>query len=422
MDDAPTLDWKRLADRLALLALIGWIGYAALGTNVFGERPWPDGVVDYHLLYDYSKQVVAQKTFPPKYAYPPSAVILQYGSAQFPFAVSAALYLALTIVSALASWWILLRLLGLDHQPGKTALGLLALVPVSSCFSWDLKSQNCNVLFLVTVLLGIQCLVKNRPRRAGFWLALSVSLKLFPVLLLPYLLASGRCRACAWMLGFLGVFWIVLPLYVFGPSGTIEVYDHWGDQMRDVSRSQVDFNHPILISLQNSAHWWAAHHGPSRELSVNMIRSAWLGLGFAGLLAFWRRRNVQDNVFGILADVSLLLLGPIALSPYLEPYHPVPMAIPAMLLLAAVGDSQQRAGIRSLALAFFVAACAMRLVPSPWAMRGLMMNLCLLLMVGGVMAVAWLRRPSSATLLAQRCLQLSAKSPYEAPLPDPAAA
>ena len=44
----------RVADGLALVAVIGWIGYATLGARVFGKAGW-ETKDDYHLMYDYSR-------------------------------------------------------------------------------------------------------------------------------------------------------------------------------------------------------------------------------------------------------------------------------------------------------------------------------------------------------------------------------
>ena len=164
MDETRRTRAWRVADALAVLAVAGWTGYAALGTNVYSATPWPNTMVDYHLLYELSHRVVAQQTYPPNYPYPPPAVILHYATAQVPFPVSAALYLALTTAAALACWWLLLRLLRLDRRPGGTAVGLLALLPSSYYFFWDLKSQNCNVLFLLALLLGVYLLAGCRSQ------------------------------------------------------------------------------------------------------------------------------------------------------------------------------------------------------------------------------------------------------------------
>ena len=85
----------------ALVCLVGWAGYDALGTNAFGSRAWPDTIVDDHILHEQSSYLVIHKAYMPggvEYAYPPSAAILHYAVAGFPIAVAAAMWLTLTIL------------------------------------------------------------------------------------------------------------------------------------------------------------------------------------------------------------------------------------------------------------------------------------------------------------------------------------
>jgi hypothetical protein len=385
----------RLANGFAVLAVIGWTFYAALGKNVFGATPWPDTMVDYRLLYDYSRQIVSQRTYPDHHAYPPSGIILHYATAQFPFPVSAALYLALTISAALGCWWVLFRMLRLERRPGGAVLILLALVASNYYFLWDLTSQNCNLLFLLSVLLGAKYLAEGRPMGAGFWLALSVSLKLFSVFLIPYLLWRGERRAFAWALVFAAFFWALLPLLVFGPSGTIEVYGNWLEQLKTVSTNQAETSHPILISLYNSAAWLSDRGWPGSGLLVNSFRVLWLSLGLAAMAASRTRAKPPGDAFGILTDIGILLLAPIAVSPYLEPYHAVPFAIPSILLLDAASDSHQTTRLRWLALSLFAATLLLAAIPTPWGIRGVMVNFRLFAATAGAIAVAWIRLPES---------------------------
>jgi Glycosyltransferase family 87 len=381
-----------LADGFALLAIVAWTLYAALGTNVFGKTPWPETMVDYHLLYSYSWEIVEKRTYSAHHAYPPSAIVMHFATAQFPFRVSAVLYLLLTILSALACWWLLLRMLKLDRSPGGPVLAMLALVFAYYYFLWDLQSQNCNLIFLLSLLLGALYLSGSRPLLAGFWLAFSFSLKLFSLFLIPYLLWKGHYRAFCWTVVFIVVFWVLLPFLVFGGTGIIEVYQNWLLQMKLVSTNQVDLNHPILISLHNSAYWLSEHNGPGMGFTINAFRVVWLGLVLAGLAASRFRADMPGDSYGMLADISLLILAPIAVSPYLEPYHGVPAAIPAILLLAAATDIRQRPRIRLVAGLFFLAALALAMIPNAWEIRGLIVNLRLLTATSGAVAVAWLRQ------------------------------
>ncbi|HZT78890.1 MAG TPA: glycosyltransferase family 87 protein [Gemmataceae bacterium] len=381
-----------MADRLALLALAAWVGADLLGKTVFGATPWPDSVVDYRLLYDYSRHVVAAKAYPPHYPYPPSAVVLHYASALFSFPVSAGLWMAGTAAAALGCWWVLARMLGLDRRPGLLALLLLAHAASAYFFQWDLRSQNCNLVFLAALLFGLRALQRQRPAAAGWWLALSFSLKLFSVLVIPYLLWSGRRKELGWTLAFLAVFWVGLPAALFTPEGMCRAYADWFRQMEEASNQRLNDGHPILISLRGSAERAVGDRGAA-GLVENGVRGLWLAV-MAGAWGASRRRADRGDIFGLLTDVSVLTLAPIALSPYLEPYHPVPFAIPALLLLHAAADRRQTWRVRLLAAGLFAASVGVALVPHGWEVRGLVVNAKLLLAVGGGVAVAWLRRPS----------------------------
>ncbi len=396
-----TTRWRqttRIADRCAIFIVFTWVCYAALGKNLLAGKPWPAGLIDYPILYDFSKYIVARHTYPVKHAYPPSAIVLHDALAQMPFPMSAALYMGLIIGAVFVCWWLLARLLELNRRPGGWALSSLAFLPASHAFGWDLRSQNCNGLFLTMLLLAATFLIRRQPKRAGFWLALSISLKLFSILLIPYAWWTGRRGAWRWTLAFLVLFWLVLPVWVFGYPGVVEVYRSWLGQMQGASARKADLQHPILISIYNSAYYLALHYRVPDGWTIGAVRAAWLGLAFLALAMSWRCGSASADTFRMLAEMSLLVLAPIAVSPYLEPYHTTPLLIPAMLLLQAASDPGQRTGLRVLAGVCFGLACATRLVAIPWPLDGLMVNLQLWLLIAGALIVAWLRRPSPITI------------------------
>jgi hypothetical protein len=222
-------------------------------------------------------------------------------------------------------------------------------------------------------------------------LALSVSLKLFSLFLIPYILWRGYRRAFIWSLGFLTLFWLVLPTLFFGGQGAMDVYGSWLDQLHYVSGRPLDVEHPIVVSLHTCAQWFANHYGARFNWIEIAFRVAWIGLAVAGAALSWRRTDARSP-FGVMADASLLILAPIALSPYLEPYHPVAIAIPAMLLIDAASDRRQPANIRRLALGCFLVVGLLTAVPTPWAIQGLIINLRLLAATGAVIVIAHLRR------------------------------
>src|SRR5262245_58481082 len=108
----------RAASTLAVVALVAWIALDLLGRNLFGGATWPDSLVDYRLLYDFSRLVVRTNAYPADYPYPPPAVLLHWATAQLPFDASATLWAALCAAAAAGCWLGLARLLRLDFDRG----------------------------------------------------------------------------------------------------------------------------------------------------------------------------------------------------------------------------------------------------------------------------------------------------------------
>jgi hypothetical protein len=382
--------WSRTGRTLDVLAVAGvvlWL-VQAVSRLFLGAVPWPQSVVDYTILYQASRQVIATGTYPPGYPYPPSAVVLHYTSALFPFPVSAALWLVVTLLATLACWFILAGLLELPRHPGRLSVLLPAMAATASFIVWDLRSQNCNMVFLAALLFGVDNLHKGRPRSAGFCLALSFSLKLFSVLSLPYLLWTGRRRELAWTLGFILLFWLVFPAVLLGVEGTVRAYGGWLREMEEASDPQRLLNHPIVISLHASAARLAGGDAWRAGLVLNAVRGLWL----ATFLAAWAlSRGRKGGAYGLLTDVSVLTLAPVAVSPYLEPYHAVPFAVPALLLLHGATDGTRPRSQRLFGVVLFAVVLVVGLVPVDWRLRGLMVNLKLLLAVVGIVFLARVR-------------------------------
>jgi hypothetical protein len=389
----------------AVVCLVGWVGYDALGTNVFGSRPWPNTMVDYHILHEQSSYLVTHKAYMPggmEYAYPPSAAILHYAVAGFPIATAAAMWLSLTIVAALGIWWLLVRLLELDRNPVWGVLVLLAYGSSCYFFQWDLRSQNCNLIFLASLVCGLYCLHRQWWAAAAFWIALSFSLKLFSLLVIPYLLWSGRRRAFAWTAGFLVAFWLVLPATVLGTEGCRSAYAEWFGRMQHMVDYPAAMTHPILISVRRSAAWLADGDPRIAWLIVNSVRGVWAAVCVAAAAASRARREPPGDATGLLSDVSVLALAPVAISPYLEPYHAVAFAIPSILLVHAMADSRLRLAWRCFAGSAFVAAAVVLWIPLDWELRGLLVNAQLLFGVVGAGVVSWFGQARASVDVSQR--------------------
>jgi hypothetical protein len=379
----------RRGNVIALVGLVGWLLFDLTARTVFGSTPWPQSVVDYTILYHASQHVVETHQFPDAwpYPYPPPAIAIHAASALFPFTVSAALWITLTGLAAIASYLMLARSLGLDKRPGLLLLLPLTHLVVAYYFQWDMRSINCNLIVLAAVVFGCVALASGREVFAGFWFALAVALKLLPILLLPYLAWTRRWRAFASALFFSLVFWVAVPLVAFGPDGFSKVYAGWKAELSRASDPTKQ--HPILISLDKAALHATGQDPTTAKAIVLGVWVLWVVVGLAGAMASWGNRS-RDG-FSILTHASLLVLGPAAVNPYLEPYHLVPLAVPAVLLLAAMADTRQRLWLRILAAVGFVVGLVILKVSSPWPLRGLLVNAQALVLCSIAVIVAWAR-------------------------------
>jgi hypothetical protein len=379
----------RRLDIVAAVGLVGWLAFDLTARAAFGSVPWPESVVDYRILYDASRQVLDTHRYPAGYPYPPPAVPLHAASAAFPFPASAALWLALTGLAAAATYFTLAYALGLHRRPGLLLLLPLAHVAVAYYFQWDMRSINCNLIVLAAVVLGCAALAAGRDATAGFWFALGIALKVFPVLVLPYLAWTRRWRAFGWAAAFTVVFWAAVPLAAFGPDGTRAAFAGWAGELTRATDPALKHSHPILISLDKAATHATGGHPVSTRFAVAGVCALWAAVGLAGA-ATARFANRRDAV-SVFAHVALLIAGPVAVSPYLEAYHLVVLAVPAVLLLAVAADARQGAGLRLLAALGFVAGTAILKASSPWPLRGLLVNAQALVFCATAVAVAWMR-------------------------------
>ncbi len=388
---------NRRFDIVAIIVFVIWLGVDLTSRTVFGPVAWPDCVVDYRIMYDASSQLIETDTYPAGYPYPPPGVAAHAATTVLPFPIAATFWLVATGVVTLACYFTLARMLGLLHRPGTLILLPIAHTAAAYYFQWEFRSLNCNVFVLTAVLFGASALTRGRDARAGFWFAAAVALKFLPILLLPYLLWVRRPRSFGWAVAWSAVFWIGVPLLAFDPEGFRSVYSGWyGELTRATDAGQIH-HHPILISLSKAAAYAMGEGTHAAQAMVLSVCAAWVLVGLAGAVRCRREDATHDA--GVLTDVSLLILGPAAVSPYLEAYHVVAACVPAAVLAvfaATPGNTPRMRMAAGLALAL---AAVLATVKSAWVFRGLMVNIQLLVLCATAVLVNWpLRRHSTTTI------------------------
>jgi hypothetical protein len=369
-------------------------------THFSWSTVWPPALRDdAWIIHDLSRSVFAAADYPARLAlgnmnavfpYSPSAVVLFRPLTAGGPAMFMAIWYLLMSVGLVAS---IRSSLSQEERSDLVAnwllVGAIALVVVSSPVTWDLRKANSNLIYLGIVLSGY-ALMGRRPALAGVLVALSISLKLYSGLLLLWLFLTGPRRALLSCLVAMAVFWIVLPVVCFGIEGTIQVYAAWREQIRIVGDPWVyaqlaeGAKGPPVITLRRAVMYLTgeAAGATTTQVYVLMLWAIW-----GATLAWYAWRAVPAGRVAIpsraaLADWTVLLLAPLPFSPWLEPYHAVPLLPGAILCVIVALDERSVRQDRFIALAALLGLAAAAFIPIPFMVRGLrLLAECLVLAV-----------------------------------------
>lgn len=128
-----------------------------------------------------------------EFHYAPPAAVPFVLLAPLPFEVATALFIALNIVIATAIGVYLIRPLPRDARPWAAAAFVLFLPTIL-----EISLGNLNLLTLALCLIAWS--LRQRSAAAGTILAVAIGLKLLPLTLVLFYLASGRVRLVTWTL------------------------------------------------------------------------------------------------------------------------------------------------------------------------------------------------------------------------------
>ena len=363
------------------VAILGlWVSTDLLGRVFKSGGAWAESLVDHRLIYDGCRSVLLDGQYPKSFPYPPSAIIVLAPLVAPPYSTAATLWQFGLGLCAVGCWLILANLFGWSWRRGYYLALPVAHVTCTYFVQWDLRSANCNLFVLLALILSVRSFHRRSDGACGIWLALAVSLKLYSIPVLAYYAWNGRRRAVVATFATLVVVWVVAPFFVFGPEKTFRVYEGWVANLRDATDAARLADHPILTSLDRAGLVLAGERGQRWFPRVGKL--VWAGV----FLLAWRlavRRGKTNDPNALLADVSVFAILPVAISPYLEPYHAVPFVLPAAVLISTAIDGHQRLALRWFAWLAFILTWAVMRVPIDWLAKGLLINVKL---AGGVVA------------------------------------
>jgi hypothetical protein len=344
---------------------------------------WPIAPVgDAWILFHASRQVFESGVYPAAtFPYSPSAVILFQGlGSAGPVAFMLLWYAAMAaglVISVRAA-------LTQERQAIRGAwplIGAIAVVLASSPIGWDLRNANSNLVYLGLVMAGYG-LAGRMPATAGALVGLSVSLKLYSGLLLGWLVVNGPRRMLYAGAAIMLLLWVLLPIALFGIDGTVQLYSGWRAQVAQLGNldyhTALDANrvtgppivtlHKALVNLTGEG-----FHSATTQGWLWALRIGWVAVC---LWYAWRCRHCLLAAIpsrAALADWTALLIAPLPVSPWLEPYHAIPLLVGATLCTAVALDKDMTRRDRGVALAALAALTVSLAVRVPFPVRGLEM-------------------------------------------------
>jgi hypothetical protein len=275
----------------------------------------------------------------------------------------------------------LLRLLEWQERRGRFFAALLAVLACGYFLRWDLHFLNSNTIFVGLAVIGLALL---QQRGSGGWacalpgalcLALSIVVKPYSLLLLPYLILLRRPDAFLWTSGLLLLILFGLPALFLGPGASLELHASWLAALRKASGpdfiDQIStFNvslHASMNRLVDTLQPGARIPRDTMQLAVRGLQSLWLALIawalWPRLKTYWssmRTSGTSAPISGraIVREAGTLLVAPLALSSMFQPHQGVAVFPLALLLStqALAANASRRLRIRHgvLAVAVFL--------------------------------------------------------------------
>jgi hypothetical protein len=287
---------------------------------------------DFAEAMDLARQVAETGAYPTHFTYAPPAVALRLGLAVLGTGAGL-LWIAAMIAAFVGTLWAVNRLVGEPPWPGARAL--LTTFACGYAVQWDFRSVNGNLIWVALALAAI--LAVGHPWRAGALLAAAVSLKVYAIVLLPWLLWRRPAVAVPAFVGLLVAF-VGVPAVAFGPVDAVAVTRSWF--AASAATSAADFPltyhgystsvHTALVALFSEGGRYAVADMSLERIGAlaGVLRSVALIAG-VGLTVLARRD---------LPTVAGLLAVALVASPMAQPAHGVVALLAVGYLLAGAFD------------------------------------------------------------------------------------
>ncbi len=267
----------------------------------------------------------------PPYQYPPTLAVIVAPMGLLPYRAAAAVWVVGNLALLVLAFRWADRALGPLVQGADKVLGLLLAYRM---FDSDFANGNANTLVLSILVAGFAVAGGGRPLWGGLLCGLSAGLKVYPLLLLPWMLARRRWRMASGFAIGLAAGGIVLPAFVLGPAPFARAYEKFYEGILgpmnaageaystgapggyEAGQSLRALLHRLLRPIDATAHDDAIAAVNLADLPKGAVDGVYVGLAaviVAALLWAFRGRSTAWNGPEIGAALAAMaLLGPLS--------------------------------------------------------------------------------------------------------------
>jgi glycosyl transferase family 87 len=214
---------------------------------------------------------------------------------------------------------------------------LVPFLMTARLFQEQLQHTQINAQMLFLILLAFHRFRRGRAAVGGSALALAISLKALPVVLLPYLVYRRAWRALAWTGVSLVILNAALPALVYGPERSIAHWRSWrAVAAREVNDPVPEFrNQSLLAAMKRLLTTAGGARDPLRyaiaDWPPRAVRGALYALvGLVGMWLAWRFRHHPANWTDprTTAELAILLGAMVIADPLAWKAHYVVLIMP----------------------------------------------------------------------------------------------
>ncbi|MEN3332590.1 MAG: alpha,2-mannosyltransferase [Blastocatellia bacterium] len=217
-------------------------------------------LIDFPVYYAAGQSLLSHRTdlYAPDFAlgqvmdyrYPPFFLLLFWPLWLLPYKVAAYLWYLFSIAEIALVVFFIRRVAAIESEKKglKKGLWLVVFFVVAPYFVTILHYGNAHLLAIFLLFAAFTFVVQKKPRFAGLALALAISIKLTPALILPYFALRKQWRLLASVAVFLAVINLA-PAIHFGFAKNNELLKNWFEHVV-VSQEFHEANGPINLSLK----------------------------------------------------------------------------------------------------------------------------------------------------------------------------